>query len=204
MYSIRRLFVLCSVLTTALPPIIQAANPNLVMDPSFDDMGPDARPRGWRPPFYEAGGQATAIPCVTDGVEGEQTHTGASALQFVFPPGSIPPEACTWSFDPAVNGIDIEPGDYIASFWMKSVLASERLQFELWDTSVPVEEYESGAQGIASKFLEPGDLPPGEWTKVELPFSVSRDGVRLAVSFHLKDAAPDSQVFIDDLEVSKD
>jgi len=161
-----------------------AANPNLVPDPSFEDLGPEGRPSGWRPPYLEKAGKPTAIPCVTEGVEGKNTRTGTSALQFVFPPGTIP-SRCTWSFDPAVAGIEVEPGEYLASWWIKTVNASEKIQFELWDMNVPVEHDATGAQGIGGKLLDFGDLQPGEWTKGEVPFSVPRSGVRLGVSFHL-------------------
>jgi hypothetical protein len=197
------LAVLCLTVATALPATLTAANPNLVADPSFDDLGPDGRPRGWRAPYYEEAGHNTAIPGVTEGVEGETTHTGASALQFVFPPGTIP-NKCTWSFDPATGGIDVEPGDYLATFWIKTVNASEKIHFELWDMNVPVENYATGAQGIGGKLLDVGDLPPGEWTQIEVPFSVSRSGVRLGVSFHLLEANPDCQVYIDDLVIMKE
>lgn len=204
MQSFLRFALLCAACISGLTAPNFAANPNLVIDPSFDDFGLDFRPRGWRAPCYEQNGEVKAIPCVTEGKEGENTHTGPSALQFVFPPGIIPPLGCTWSFDPATNGIDVHQGDYTASCWVKTANSSEKLEIELWDTNVPVEDYASGGQAIALKVLEVGELPSGEWTKVELPFSVSRDGVRLGVSFHLKDATPDSQVFIDDLEVIED
>ena len=197
-----KLVVLCLTVAAALPATLSAANPNLVADPSFDDLGPEGRPRGWRAPYYEENGNNTAMTCVIDGVEGENTHTGASALQFVFPPGMIP-NKCTWSFDPATAGIEVEPGEYLASCWIKTVSSSEKIQIELWDMNVPVEDYATGAQGIGGKLLDFGDLPPGEWTKVEFPFSVPRSAVRLGVSFHLLEASPDCQVYIDDLEIVK-
>lgn len=193
------------ILSVLLAASAHAGSPNLVTNPSFEDFNAQGIPVGWRIIFTQGGASEAAKPrCVTDGKERENTHSGSAALEFVIPPGSVPPEGCTWSFDPTISGIDIEPGSYTASFWVKTVHACEKLQFELWDANVPVEEYASGAQGIASKLLETGDIPPDKWVKVELPFSVSRSGVRLAVSFHLKDAAPDSLVFIDDLEVVKD
>ena len=76
---------------------------------------------------------------------------------------------------------------------------------ELWDTNVPVERYATGDQAIDQKVVEPGELPKGKWVKLQLPFGIPASGpkVRLAVSFHLKDPAPDTQLFLDDLEVVK-
>jgi len=192
-----------SVLSVALllTVAVQAETKNLVFNPSFESLDPNNSPIGWRVRF--SGDRPPGA--VTGGKAGENTHTGSSALQFSFPAGGKSPAGYTWSFDPVLSGINLEPGVYEASVWVKTVAGNEKLLMELWDADVPVERYATGDQVIDQKVVEPGELPKGKWVKLQLPFGIPASGpkVRLAVSFHLKDPAPDTQLFLDDLEVVK-
>ena len=179
----------------------QAEPKNLVFNPSFESLDAQDCPVGWRILFT---GERPA-GAVTGGKAGENTHTGSSALQFSFPAGSKAPAGYTWSFDPVMSGINLEPGVYEASVWVKTVTGNEKLVMELWDANVPVERYATGDQAIDQKVVEPGELAKGKWVKLQLPFGIPASGpkVRLAISFHLQDPSPDTQFFLDDLEVIK-
>lgn len=183
---------------------------NLAFNPSFENLDAQNRPIGWRllysaedKPIFE--GAVPPVLCVTGGKAGENTHTGSSALQFSFPKESKLPERYTWSFDPVLSGIDLQPGVYEASVWVKTTQGTEKLVVELWDANVPVERYSTGDQAIDQKVVEPGELQKGKWVKLQLPFGVPASGskVRLAVSFHVSELSHDSQMFVDDLEVVK-
>ena len=192
-----------SVLSVALllTVSVQAETKNLVYNPSFESLDPKDCPVGWRILF--SGDRPPGA--VTNGKAGENTHTGSSALQFSFPAGGKSPAGYTWSFDPVMSGINLEPGVYEASVWVKTVTGNEKLVMELWDANVPTERYATGDQNIDLKIVEPGELEKGKWVKLQLPFGIPASGpmIRLAISFHVKDPAPDTQVFLDDLEVVK-
>ena len=179
----------------------QAEPKNLVFNPSFESLDPQDCPVGWRILF--PGDRPPGA--VTGGKAGENTHTGSSALQFSFPAGGKSPAGYTWSFDPVMSGINLEPGVYEASVWVKTVTGNEKLVMELWDANVPTERYATGDQAIDQKIVEPGELEKGKWVKLQLPFGIPASGpkVRLAISFHLNDPSSDTQLFIDDLEVVK-
>jgi hypothetical protein len=183
---------------------------NLAFNPSFESLDAQNRPIGWRL-LYSAGdrsifeGTTPPVLCVTGGKAGETTHTGSAALQFSFPKDTKLPERCTWSFDPVLSGIDLQPGLYEASVWVKTTQGSEKLVMELWDANVPVERYATGDQAIDQRVTEPGEIQKGKWVKLQLPFGIPASGskVRLAVSFHVSELSHDSQLFVDDLEVVK-
>lgn len=182
----------------------------LLEDSSVEEGADPNRPKGWYAfvtPKEVEGGQFY----VTGGTEGENTHSGASALQFHFPEGADVAQVL-WNAHPGHRGIKAEPASYTCTFWVKA----EDLQ-EGFHTWVAIVGYQADHQRVRelgrSVYQTGSTLTAGQWTKVSFTFVVP-DDKQLAtftpsvvfksdpesVATHVP---PTTRVLVDDIVITK-
>lgn len=178
--------------------------PNSSFEKSFE-----GRPKGWR--LFSTPPEVKGEFYVTDGKEGQETHTGANALQFRFPDGAELAQ-CVWMADPVYAGIAVEPGRYSCSFWIKAEELSEGFHVWIAVTGYGPDNTRTGEIG-RSDYLRGKDLPSGDWTKIRFSFEIPPDGVsRIGLSTIFKTnpnssinpVTPATRILVDDIEIAKE
>lgn len=180
----------------------------LLPNPSFETSA-DGGPSGFRmsttPPdtpgdFY-----------ITEGSEGDTTHSGRAALQFRFPEGAAIAQA-VWTGSPRLGGLKIEPGRYNVSFWIR---AEEMLHgFHTW---VALTGFASDGRRIMefarSDYLTSTDLPPSEWKNISFSMEITPelgiDQIAPSVIFKtspsgsVNQVPPETRILVDDIVLTE-
>lgn len=177
--------------------------PNSSFEKSFE-----GRPKGWR--LFTTPPEVKGDYYVTDGKEGEDTHSGRNALQFLFPDGAELAQ-CVWMADPVHAGIAVEPGRYSCSFWIKSQDLAEEAHVWIAITGYGADNSRTG-ELARSDYLRNKHLPAGDWTKIrfsfEIPDGVSRVGLSVIFKTNpnasINPVTPATRVLVDDIEILRE
>lgn len=198
--------LLLASLTTA-----QAEGPDgILANPSFEDTAKAGdRPKGWQ--VFTTPSDVKGAFFISDGQEGEETHTGAAALLFSFPDAPAVAQAL-WMALPKYGGAEISSGDYTCSFWIRGKNIPPG--FHTWVSLVGYNgEGERVDELARSDYIDVDRFNGSEWTQVSFPFTIPADSpvVLVAPSVIFKsqpsgDPFPvpgDLRVMVDDLQIQK-
>jgi hypothetical protein len=170
------------------------AQENLLTNPSFEDKAGE-KPKGWHAQAYDA-------RHITDGVAGDTTHTGTSALQLNDPKDFHQ----RW----AVNNpmmIEVAGGEtVIYSAWVK-VSGMDGKQFvqlriEQHDTDGKILPKGEGSQYVLGAKHRPAE---GKWAQIRDEIKLGPDARKIRPLLVFASANPDSSASatFDDVELSK-
>jgi hypothetical protein len=187
-----------------------AESTNLLSNSSFEEIDSQGNPLGWK--FHYSNGSVANGGCVTDGKAGEDTHSGVASLQFSFPENSNIDQAA-WAADPKFVGIEVEPGHYTCSFWIKA-----KDMIDEFHVTVGISGFGSDNAYIKlithSAYLWANDFPDDDWLRVTFPIEIPSEGgvARIApnVGFKTSKAGTVSpvpattRILVDDIEIIKD
>jgi len=182
-------------------------NTGLLPNASFE-INAEGRPTGWR--IFHNPENAKGDFFISAGNEGEDTHTGAAALQFRFAEGTDLLQS-VWMADPNYGGMAVESGTYSCTFWIK---ASNLLEgFHTWVSIVGYDanKERTGELGRSS-YLGKQDLTNATWTPDRFTFNVPEGVTRIGLSVVFKThpnasmnpVPPTTQILIDDILIEKD